>query len=615
MRGTAVAKRAPEFETWLANPYAMPPREFWRLANRPRRVDPNPIRAGAALLLAFYVLSSIIRHDARHPELDWVRLAVCLYALAGVAVASRLDWARLRAYTLGLAVLLPGSAGFIIYLYGRHVADVALLGLATFVPLVFLQTGVDLAVAVLLLAAGHGLMLAFCPLAVVPRGLAALVVAGAMGSGSIAGLALIAFRGAVGQSAEWWRRACNRERLLREFAEVAAGKLASAGLFAEFAARLRSAFGGGWCGLVLRDAESGAFRLAAAAGEVRGWRAPVAANLLLGRMREVAAGVEKTRGPIVRPQLGDREAERLGAGCLAGGPLVVLPVPAEDAVVGAVLLVDGPRPPIEEEDLLLWRAMANQVGVAVATGRLLERLRQALNVKNEFVNTMSHELRSPLNVILGYAEMLSEDRSNIGFNTARIRASALELLELVENTMTVARLGSGKVILQLGEFAWRDLVLELSESTGASAEAKAGVPVRWWLDEELPPAHLDRLKVKEIVHNLVSNALKFTERGEVVVSFRRAGEAEVQIEVADTGPGIPSESQARIFEMFERGGPAEAGPGGVGLGLYIVKGLVGLMDGTIRLSSALGVGSRFSVRLPLCLRPPAEERERAVGAR
>ena len=506
-----------------------------------------------------------------------------------------------------------GSAGLIIHVHGRQVADVALLGLATFVPLVFLQTAVDLAIAVSVLAAGHAVMLAFFPLDVVPRPLAALVVAGAMGTGSVAGLALITFRGAVGESTEWWRSACKRERVLREFAEVAAGKLTSAGLFGEFAARLRSAFGGGWCGLVLGDAESGAFRVVAAAGEVRGWTAPAAEGLLLGRMREVVAGVEKGKAPIVREPLGEKEAQRLGSrrpGARAargaphrcGGCRGRRHSPGRrSAPVGR-----GGRPS-------LWRAMANQVGVAVATGRLLERLQQALNVKNEFVNTMSHELRSPLNVILGYAEMLSEDRSNVGFNAARIRASALELLDLVENTMTVARLGSGKVILQLGEFAWRDLVLELSESIGASAEAKAGVPVRWLLEEEIPPACLDRLKVKEIVHNLVSNALKFTASGEVVVSFRRAGQAEVRIEVADTGPGIPPESQARIFEMFERGGPVEAG--GVGLGLYIVKGLVGLMDGTIHLSSEAGVGSRFSVRLPLRLPPHAEQREHAVEAR
>ena len=613
MRGSAGARRVPEFESWLDNPYSMPLRELWRLANQPRTVDPNPVRTGCALLLVFYVISWIIRHDSQHPGLDWVRLADCLYALAGIALASRLDWTRLRAYTLGLALLLPGSAGLIIHVHGRQVADVALLGLATFVPLVFLQTAVDLAIAVSVLAAGHAVMLAFFPLDVVPRPLAALVVAGAMGTGSVAGLALITFRGAVGESTEWWRSACKRERVLREFAEVAAGKLTSAGLFGEFAARLRSAFGGGWCGLVLGDAESGAFRVVAAAGEVRGWTAPAAEGLLLGRMREVVAGVEKGKAPIVREPLGEKEAQRLGSGGLGRGLLVALPIVVEDAVAGAILLVDGPRPSVEAEDLLLWRAMANQVGVAVATGRLLERLQQALNVKNEFVNTMSHELRSPLNVILGYAEMLSEDRSNVGFNAARIRASALELLDLVENTMTVARLGSGKVILQLGEFAWRDLVLELSESIGASAEAKAGVPVRWLLEEEIPPACLDRLKVKEIVHNLVSNALKFTASGEVVVSFRRAGQAEVRIEVADTGPGIPPESQARIFEMFERGGPVEAG--GVGLGLYIVKGLVGLMDGTIHLSSEAGVGSRFSVRLPLRLAPLDAPREHAAEAR
>jgi len=152
--------------------------------------------------------------------------------------------------------------------------------------------------------------------------------------------------------------------------------------------------------------------------------------------------------------------------------------------------------------------------------------------------------------------------------------------------------------LQPSEFQLGDLVAELRESIGALPEAAAGVTLRWEVADDLPLVRLDRLKMKEIVHNLVSNALKFTQQGEVIVRIRRAG-GQVRIDVQDTGSGIPRDAQARIFEMFER---VDTAPGprapGVGLGLYIVKGLTQMMGGTVALRSEPGRGSQFTVWLP-----------------
>jgi signal transduction histidine kinase len=194
--------------------------------------------------------------------------------------------------------------------------------------------------------------------------------------------------------------------------------------------------------------------------------------------------------------------------------------------------------------------MANQVGVAVGSARLFSRLQEALRARSEFINTMSHELRSPLHVILGYVDMVAEG-SAPAFVAERIRASALELLQLLENTLSAASLGTGKMRLQPSEFPLAQLVIELRESVGALPEAAKGVPVRWEVADILPVVRLDRLKVKEIVHNLTSNALKFTERGEVVVRIGCDGQ-QVRVDVEDTGSGIPRDAQARIFEMFER---------------------------------------------------------------
>jgi signal transduction histidine kinase len=294
---------------------------------------------------------------------------------------------------------------------------------------------------------------------------------------------------------------------------------------------------------------------------------------------------------------------------------VTLVVPAI-AVAQVLLLVWLPPEPGSLASVLVMAASALLTGAATSilvlaySARLhqsllwwraaCEREREALRAKSAFLSTMSHELRSPLHVIIGYAEMMSDDlpaeaQPQIG----RIRASALDLLHLVENTMNAARLEAGKLAVHLEEFDPNALLQELAESVAALPEAKSGVAVHWQLDEDLPPVRLDRLKLKEIVQNLASNALKFTRQGEVSVRAAREGE-ELRIDVRDTGPGITQAEQTRIFEMFERvEGETDRLPPGAGLGLFIVRGLVVLMGGSIEVESTPGVGSCFTVRLPM----------------
>ena len=231
-----------------------------------------------------------------------------------------------------------------------------------------------------------------------------------------------------------------------------------------------------------------------------------------------------------------------------------------------------------------------------------ERERDALRAKSEFLNMMSHELRSPLNVIIGYADMIDDEvPESLKPPVERVRGSALELLQLVENTMKAARLEAGRLQINGETFAPGALLSEVAEDVAALPEGKTGVPVAWEVANDLPPVHLDRLKLKEIVQNLVSNSLKFTHEGGVTVQAR-SDEGTLCIRVADTGCGIPADAQERIFEMFERvesnGAPR---PNGVGLGLYITRNLVGLMNGTIRVESNPGRGTCFTVRLPLAL--------------
>jgi signal transduction histidine kinase len=367
----------------------------------------------------------------------------------------------------------------------------------------------------------------------------------------------------------------------------------------EFAARFHGVFGVGHCAIVLLEPDDGRPRVAATTG-LEPHEAGAGASPSPAALAALLAAVGD-RQPLVRERVTAADRERFAAlpWLSEGGTLVVLPIGREDSVVGAVVLSGTTSRPVGAEELLLWRAMAHQVGVAVGTARLFTRLQHALRARGEFLNTMSHELRSPLHVILGYADMLTEGRHEPAFIGTRVRASALELMQLVDNTLAAARLETGKLRLQPSEFRLIDLVADLRESVRALPEAGRGVPVRWEPVDDGPPVRLDRLRTKEIVHNLVSNALKFTERGEVVVRIAREG-PQVRVDVHDTGPGIPPHAQQRVFEMFERletpGAPRVAG---VGLGLYIVRGLVQMMGGTIALSSEPGRGSCFTVRLPI----------------
>jgi signal transduction histidine kinase len=283
----------------------------------------------------------------------------------------------------------------------------------------------------------------------------------------------------------------------------------------------------------------------------------------------------------------------------------------------ALLLVLWPPVHLSLAPVIVMIASALALGASVSivlvgySGRLnelvcwwreaCERERAALRAKSEFLSTMSHELRSPLHVIVGYADIVADDVSPAHRDAiVRIRQSALDLLHLVENTMNAARLEAGKLEVHLETFDPAAVLREVSENVRALPEAKRGVPIRWRMPPALPAVRLDRMKLKEIVQNLVSNALKFTAAGEVTVEAT-GDAATLRISVRDTGPGIDPTAQARIFDMFERVEAADDAqrPPGVGLGLYIVRSLVSLMDGTITVASTPGVGTCFTVQLPV----------------
>lgn len=232
-----------------------------------------------------------------------------------------------------------------------------------------------------------------------------------------------------------------------------------------------------------------------------------------------------------------------------------------------------------------------------------DHLRRADELKSRFLSNMSHEFRSPLNSILALSRLLL-DRSD-GDLTAEqdqqvdyIRRAAHDLLDLVNDLLDLAKVEAGKVEVKPVEFFAADLFGALRGMLRPMLLNQA-VDLVFEDVEHVPEIFSDEGKISQILRNFISNALKFTERGEVRVSAKLAG-SDVIFSVADTGIGIAPEDQHRIFQDFvQLDNPIQRRVKGTGLGLPLSKQLATLLAGEVRLHSQLGQGSTFSVRIPL----------------
>ncbi|MCV2358071.1 response regulator [Paucibacter sp. TC2R-5] len=233
---------------------------------------------------------------------------------------------------------------------------------------------------------------------------------------------------------------------------------------------------------------------------------------------------------------------------------------------------------------------------------------QANQAKSRYVSAISHELRTPLNSILGYAQLMAEDaelppRRRQAVQV--IKRSGEHLLQLIDGTLDLARIEAGKLSLEPAAMQFEDAMHELAEMFELQAASK-GLVFRFEVIGELPSSvRADEKRLRQILINLLGNALKFTPEGQVVLRVRHAREIAL-FEIEDSGPGLSSEALSRIFEPFTRGSTraTDAAPG-AGLGLTIAKMLTELMGGELSASSQPGQGSVFRVKLFLpALAPP-----------
>jgi signal transduction histidine kinase len=224
-------------------------------------------------------------------------------------------------------------------------------------------------------------------------------------------------------------------------------------------------------------------------------------------------------------------------------------------------------------------------------------------LKDEFVLTASHELRSPLTAVQGFAEVLMLQREELSQKQAEtveiILDNTRHLVRLLNDLLDLARSDAGRLAIKLVPTETGPLVEDAVRTMRGQTEA-AGQTLSLEIEDDLPPVEVDPDRIRQVLVNLLTNAHEYCPQGaSIEVTAARAGEGEVEIAVSDDGPGIPPEQIEHIFERFTRG---DAGitqrVGGTGLGLAISKSLTELHGGTIAVSSPPGEGASFSIRLP-----------------
>jgi len=295
---------------------------------------------------------------------------------------------------------------------------------------------------------------------------------------------------------------------------------------------------------------------------------------------------------------------------------LAVPLVHAGEAMGVILIRRAEVRQFTERQIELVNTFADQAVIAIENTRLfeevqartrelaktVEELEIASQHKSQFVANMSHELRTPLAAILGYAELIQE-----GFYEpqgpksldalTRIRSNGKHLLGLINTVLDIAKIESGQFSLNLAEYALENVVETVRAATEALAETKK-LGLKTEVAKRLPIGVGDEQRLTQVLLNLVGNAIKFTDAGEVRI-IATASNGHFALSVTDTGPGIPQEHQARIFEQFHQVDSSNTkAKGGTGLGLSIAKQIVEMHGGRIWVESTLGKGSTFRMEIP-----------------
>jgi GAF domain-containing protein len=332
------------------------------------------------------------------------------------------------------------------------------------------------------------------------------------------------------------------------------------------------------------------------------------------------APVFAQREPVQVADLREEAASDLNEIILRAGYRARMAAPllgGEEDIVGMLVVRRRTPGEFDKNTVDLIKTFAAQSALAIQNARLFREieeksreLAEASQHKSQFLANMSHELRTPLNAILGYTELMTdgaygEPSDKMLGVLKRLEANGKHLLGLINDVLDLSKIEAGQLVLELSDYCIQDIT-QTVRSTLEPLAADKKLAFKLDLSPELPPGHGDGRRLTQVLINLVGNAIKFTDAGEVAIKAE-TNNGSFHVSVRDTGPGISAADQAKLFQEFQQADNAiTRKKGGTGLGLAISKRIIEMHGGKIWVESQPGRGSTFAFSLPVIVERQAE---------
>jgi GAF domain-containing protein len=343
-------------------------------------------------------------------------------------------------------------------------------------------------------------------------------------------------------------------------------------------------------------------------------------NIPIKAERGSASGRALVEGRVVHiadvktdPEYALVEAQRLGDYRTA----LCVPMLREGVPIGVLTLTRSEVQPFTDKQIELVTTFADQAAIAIENVRLFDeiqdksrQLEEASQHKSQFLANMSHELRTPLNAILGYTELMADgaygepSEKMLGV-LKRLESNGKHLLGLINDVLDLSKIEAGQLVLELSDYSVQDIA-QTVRSTLEPLAADKKLAFKVEVAPQLPSGRGDGRRLTQVLINLVGNAIKFTDAGEVAIKAE-ASNGSFHVSVRDTGPGISTADQAKLFQEFQQADNAiTRKKGGTGLGLAISKRIIEMHGGKIWVESQPGQGSTFAFTLPVIVERQVE---------